>query len=602
MRVYKYGALAPIQNADLVDEQMYRAHRYYNKLVELERARLDAVQRALATHPDVDPLKAAVDAVGARLQEALARIAREKSQGRTGKVAPELRQQVKDLRAEAKAARAALKETKTRIAKDPQVQAALDEAKQGYYAAVKVAHKASGLYWGSYLQVDNAFDAAKNNLKGQPPRFKSWTGYGHLAVQCQNGLPTEVVVGGSSTLVQIDAIPPEQALLGGHRRGRTRVRIRVGTVEGGKAPIFAELPMVLHRPLPPGRVMWVHLIRHPDVSAAAKDTTVRGKRGHGAKWEVHFVVDEDQPVVGRSGHGLASVNLGWRSLANGCLRLALLRDEFGNQEELRIGASVLTLFEKADAFRAAQDKLLDALKPSLSAWVGTLEPADDRPRPQDILLWRSPRRVSRLFRTHQELMPPDMRERTAHYLTRVRHLWQSEAAMRAKALRRRKEIYRLWAKEMAERYDTIAFEKYDRREVAQKGPAEEDARGRQGQQNRMRVAPSSFLDALVSAGARRGGNPLPLPAAHITTTCHCCGSVEDFDAAKELQHTCSACGATWDQDANAAMNLLARAKDQLPVLAGARAPETPGAAGFSARQRRLRGIREDPHQETLAAS
>lgn len=39
MKLYEYGAQAPRVNADLVAEQMRRAHRYYNMLVELEQRR-----------------------------------------------------------------------------------------------------------------------------------------------------------------------------------------------------------------------------------------------------------------------------------------------------------------------------------------------------------------------------------------------------------------------------------------------------------------------------------------------------------------------------------------------------------------------------------
>jgi ssDNA-binding Zn-finger/Zn-ribbon topoisomerase 1 len=39
MLTYSYGAKAPIMNAELVNEQMWKSHRYYNKLVSLEKDR-----------------------------------------------------------------------------------------------------------------------------------------------------------------------------------------------------------------------------------------------------------------------------------------------------------------------------------------------------------------------------------------------------------------------------------------------------------------------------------------------------------------------------------------------------------------------------------
>jgi len=48
--VYRYGLLAPTLNGDKVAEQMSAAHRYYNKLVEIERKLRAEISEALEPH------------------------------------------------------------------------------------------------------------------------------------------------------------------------------------------------------------------------------------------------------------------------------------------------------------------------------------------------------------------------------------------------------------------------------------------------------------------------------------------------------------------------------------------------------------------------
>jgi hypothetical protein len=38
-KVYRYGLLSPTSNGRLVDETIYRGHQFYNRLIEIERAR-----------------------------------------------------------------------------------------------------------------------------------------------------------------------------------------------------------------------------------------------------------------------------------------------------------------------------------------------------------------------------------------------------------------------------------------------------------------------------------------------------------------------------------------------------------------------------------
>ena len=56
--VYRYGLLAPVAGADVVEAQLRAAHRYRNDLVMIERGRRAAVRALTTEHPQQAALEA----------------------------------------------------------------------------------------------------------------------------------------------------------------------------------------------------------------------------------------------------------------------------------------------------------------------------------------------------------------------------------------------------------------------------------------------------------------------------------------------------------------------------------------------------------------
>ena len=139
MRAYVYGARAPTENAELVREQIFKAHRYKNKLVEIELARRAARGTVLKPHID------------ARAEQY--RVARERGEN--------------------------LKLPKLELSEAEQK--SLDNADEASRAAVRAARAECGVYWGTYLTVEDA--AGKQREGRHPPRFKRYNGTGAIAVQ-----------------------------------------------------------------------------------------------------------------------------------------------------------------------------------------------------------------------------------------------------------------------------------------------------------------------------------------------------------------------------------------------------------------------------------
>jgi len=149
------------------------------------------------------------------------------------------------------------------------------------------------------------------------------------------------------------------------------------------------------------------------------------------------------------------------------------------------------------------------------------------------------------------------------------HLWAWECNQRKGALRRRKNVYQCFAKQMAERFGTIVIEEFNLRSMARKQAAEKDKpENEKARSNRQLASVSELRLALIQA-FQRAGSVVLIPAYNTTRECYVCGIVETFDAEMELRHTCSN-GHNWDQDENAARNLLTRWSQLCPEKTNAK--------------------------------
>ena len=121
---------------------------------------------------------------------------------------------------------------------------------------MKQAQADSDLYWCNYDDVIASYEIARRRAlrEGRELRFQGWDGTGKVTVRYQQGLP----VAGSARERTGDCSSTRWTRWHGAARGaasggklaRSRVRIRVGSE--GREPVWLELPVVFHRPLPGG--------------------------------------------------------------------------------------------------------------------------------------------------------------------------------------------------------------------------------------------------------------------------------------------------------------------------------------------------------------
>lgn len=638
-RVYVYGCLEPTENRDLVDKQIWLARKYRNTLVEIELRRRERFRELMGQHVDMAGKENEILELQARLEELRASIKAKRTKAGSRVAAPEESEQSKQIIGSLKVLRAEVKAVKRLLKEDPVMVGKIEALNEESREEIRQARKTNGLYWGTYLLVEAAMDAARKS--STDPKFGRWNGEGKVGVQIQGGISVAEVMAGTNEQLKIEALPDTQWNTRSGRRGaKTFVHMRVQS--DARKAIWAKVPMILHRPLP--------------ADGTIKMASINRRRiARHDYYQLQIVVEaasfarEYSPLSAP----MAAINFGWRVRPNG-IRVAMLADEFGKTRELILPRGILDRLDHSDSIRSIRDRALEEFRPVLLEAIVNL---DERPEwmLEDLATmaqWRSADRFFRFvsrwvietefpetvdhrmitrdmitnvpfapeamtdyelseYRRKAELRvkkksrakpAPYWNRRTGHllqdlqvlrrdddyinepdYPVNVRvidapeeqeamvlaeawrlqdqHLLEWESYERRRALGHRREIYRLFACEIAKQYSCIVIDDFDLRRVARL-PAPEAERDEQVaamRKNRQRASVSS-LRLEIHERSRVAVEP----SLHNTKYCHGCGSLEEFDASTRLEHTCGECGITWDQDVNHARNLLQRYRETVP--------------------------------------
>lgn len=549
VRVYTYGLLGPTENGDLVREQMRLAHRYRNDLIAVERGRRAAVRAVIAEAGDIAAIDAEIEAAlreldGVRAEIKAARSAERSRRATSPRVgrAQELRERLRELRA-------SRKEVQAQIKGDEALQARIGEINERAKVLSKALRAKCGVYWGTYLLVEAAVDAARRGK--MDPKFMRWDGHGRIGVQIQGGMPAVSVMDGDDTRIRIGRVDERAwtARSRGERRrlSRTTLQMRVGS--DGRDPIWATFPMIMHRPLPvDGR------IKCADVSVKRIGTRER--------WELHITVDAPS-LAGpeRQGDRRAAVHFGWRSRPDG-VRVAYLVDSDDASEEIIVPPEIIARLEHADSLRSIRDREMNALKEALPKLMPEAVPDWMRAELRRIPLLRSPAKLTSIvYRWSRDRFDGDDEAFAAaeEWRRQDRHLFQWEMSEREKTRLRRRDLYRNIAARLAREYDEIVVDGTDFSPLA-RTPEPEDDRDKMSeavQYNRAAASPGELRLAITQAAQKRGTRIVTPPKGlRFSATCSICGGRCSDVKPDAVTFLCERSGDAIDRDANAARNLL----------------------------------------------
>lgn len=605
-----FGGKPPIVGAELVEASILAGHRYYNQLIEHARKRLEqAEELRLRLIPGLDDAEALVDGLEVELEQLRTDISRRNADERRKTASDEDRQATKDLQAKLKEARTARKLLRQTAKDNAEYQAALSEVWATAFAADKAAYNESTCWWGTKLKIAESVERAVDGAvkHGGLPRFRRWdqvrfdlaagdggafvgAGDGIAATQIQCGMTVEELLSGTDSRVRLEFVD-DGTRTSPRAARKARVHIRLGS--DGREPLWAVVPIYCHRggELPTdARIMWVTVVRRAGATRRFRD----GWRPW-YEWSVQFTV-RTETARPTATSGMCGINLGWRVMTDGTLRVAVAVGDDGETHELRLPGHILSGWKLCERLQATRDLHFDRARAALYAWLrGDDAPAAltslaaehhemERPeeaapwlawavnfeRPKEwpawvleatkhIGMWKSRGRLAQVIeRWAQQRFRGDAHAFTALQAWRVReaHLHQWEQSQRTKLDRTRKDLYRKWAAMLARRYRGVAVEDTDYRQMIRTPEAERNADDAAMREHQRHAAAGLLRQCLMS----RAAAPLSIEAKNISRIHESCGAVLEWDRRRDLRHVCERCGGEFDQDESAAANVLARAK------------------------------------------
>lgn len=530
--IYRYGAKPPIIGNDDVEQQLLAANRYRNKLVEIELERRQEAEAVIAT---LSPTLATVEqAIGAHetAMESVRDCIR-KGRAKSRKLidaTPEQRAEIAEHRKALTLLRTQRKELRHTAYHSDEARAAMKMLDGKYLQRDKDARAASGLYWGTYLSVEQAMS---DRRKGAPPRFARFRGEGKLAVQLQGGLSPDVAFECDDSRIRIQRLDHKHA----------NVWVRIGS--DNRQPLWTVIPTVLHRPIPTdASIKWVYV-------------TKRMTACH-PQWAVCFVLARQSgwAKTDTAANGAVGIDVGWRLLEHG-LRVASWVGTDGEAGELVLPTEDVARWQKCRDLQSIRDTRFDAARDWLAAWLAEHAdaPALLLERCETLRQWRSQARLAAVVVAWRKLRfdgDAAIFAEMEAWRKQDKHLWTWQEAQRVKAIRWREDIYRNFAAQLSRRYKLAFIEDTNWREMGELFDAEDATAKTPAAYYRTVASPGRLLEIV----RERFTDHAMMPAENTTQRCHVCGGLVGFDAARYLEAMCQHCGAEWDQDENAAINLL----------------------------------------------
>jgi len=458
--VYQYGCKPPDNQAAVI-EQMRLANRYRNRLVEIELARRASAD-AIVHADELAAQRAEIQTLDERLAELFAdRRRRNSEKRRKTAFTPEEKAEVAAIKEQLTPLRKAYREAKLAAYGSPANKIALAAAETASKAAAKEARRIAtsewGLYWGTYTAVEAS---ATKFRKGVPPRFRGFRGDGQVAAQIQSNADTRLTTeeisecGGDShfRILRIDKKHASVSILIGGADPCKRI-------SPSNPPVYATVRATLHRPLPDGaHVSWVRLVRK--------------KIGTSFKWFVQFILARAEGWKKPAGDGVVGIDDRFDELADGSIRIAKWHGGDGDSGELVLPADLVAKMRHKPAIQSVHDEKTEIAKKALLAWIKATKELGEASgkKPEEIFpdwwneatktihAWRGASRFAGLiakWRDNRFDGDAGIFQQMEDYRKDAKHLFNWYSHETTKALGRRKDLYRNWARMLARKYGTV---------------------------------------------------------------------------------------------------------------------------------------------------
>jgi len=581
-KVYAFHCGVPTEDCrQYVSDQFYYAHKYYNKLIELERKlHHDKKEFEKVCNPDLEQHYNAVSARELELSAALEQHTKSKVNAQDKLGSDELYTLVKTCRARLREAQKLLASERKKARATEQYKSALQTMNAFHIEArKKLYNNTPVLFWGTKNHCVQRVELAvsKRMEIGQPPMFQPWSRDGVLYAQVINGMDAASVFDCKHGVVQIETLPRDHR--DSKRFGKrfpALVRMRVGS--DGRKPIWCTVKASIHRKFPPGsRIMAVQLIRRQHMYYQHND----GLWHPYDDYEIQFTlrIPEEPRKYDPAKSLCAAIDLGWRVREDG-LRVGLWADSDGNKGEFMLPAIEFEMKSRAERIQSYRDIDMNECLKSVIEWRSTLDAIPEwleKAGIKNVHAWRSVSALYRLLSVMEDNkeFAPAMLEVLRKWRAREAHLQQYQRGLVWHQEARRLDYYRNLAAQFERKYNYVIFEDMLITDLRTDKEAEDETMSNDQIKNMRMYRNLSAIGLLRQCFVQKFGKPnVILGKTEFTTIdCHSCGTRNDFDK-RRLVMKCTHCGIEIDQDYNAALNLLISERPRAEEMAApVRPPE-----------------------------
>lgn len=369
----------------------------------------------------------------------------------------------------------------------------------------------NGLYWGTYLIVEESFSAAwKKTNCFQLLRFRSWKQGGYAGVQIQK-------VNDPTTKYKIERAYDPRI---GRRKGqRHTIQIRVGSTNN-KKPIWSDaIKFEMHRPIQ-GRVTWIKICMH--------------YRGNKEIWNVNITCTDIPDRIDSAKTGVVALDVGWRVLKDKSIRLAFATGFDNKEYEFTMHSTWRELQTRADNIRGYRDNRLNELKSINSKFSCIKKPGNVKK-----------------YAIKQDIYVDDVVE----WCKRDKHLEDYELGCRRRSVSVRKYAMITWMRELRRKYSHIIIKNSSHKEMKDHKKAVEAGMFPIQRKNAHHGSPGEIIEEACKVFDRNTG--VSVIRANNTNTIECqkCGSLM-YPPDDGILAVCEQCGATEDRDRVSTRNLL----------------------------------------------
>ncbi len=469
-RIYRFGCGQPVEVPAEAERQLALETEYWNALVAIEheyRQRERAIWRSVEAVEQIalELERTLDDIAAARTRIEQARRDREAVLSEWREQATVMEVQRRHLQQRLYAAKGAhWDNVRTEIE-------ALQAWRRETARVVYGDFSARGLYWGNSLLTRDRYEVARRRAErsvtkaGRPGALheRAFDGTGFWAVQLQHDAKDADAPCTMLRLFSQDSKWSRMLQIGpvdfsgwehiprGARRRRSRTSVRIRVASRGRDPVWLELPMVMHRPLPEDGV----------IKAAQ---VLRRRVGTNFVYALSLTVHTDcTQVADVAPTRTLAIALGWESKASG-LRVAVCLGSDGSYEELVLPNPLLERFSTLDRLRSTRAKEYRAAAQEVEAWCGEhsgpvpswlAEALNDRQKDAPETLGA----VAEHWRSHR--FPGDETGFSGleAWRRKDKRLLEWEANLREKCIGFRVDLYRTFAHRNAGLYGRIVIHK-----------------------------------------------------------------------------------------------------------------------------------------------